>query len=259
MNKTACLFLLLFTLLAASLCTLLFDEEQQNAHPTLLLYCAPSFQDPITEIVSEYEQATGTRIKVVYNGSGALLSQIKIGGGDLYLPANMAYVDDASSLDLIQASEPLTTMTAVIVVRSENSNIRTLQDLCAEGVRISFASRSAAIGRFTRQVLDEHQLLPAVSRNAIVTKLTVNAIIEDVALGSADVTIAWAPVVRRYPQLKSVTCPALEHRPSRADIALLKSSNQPQKARHFIRYLTHPEHGQRIFEKYHFRPALSDS
>jgi molybdate transport system substrate-binding protein len=260
MKNPFILFLLSLTVLVLCIWALWPNRQATFDDKELTLYCAAGLRVPVSEIITDYEEETGRTVKVIYNGSGALLSQLKIGGGDLYLPANHGYIEEAAKDDLTVESIPATQLTAVIVVDKDNTNIQSLEDLTRDGIRISFADKSAAIGKFTRNALQQEGMLKAIKKNITVTKPTVNNIIEDVLLGSVDATIAWDAVANNYPNLRTIKVPVFEQNPRKASIAVLRSSQHPTAALHFARYLTAKEKGLKTFEKHHFKtPKKTDS
>ena len=253
MKKPLVFFLLLIITLIVCIWVLWPNQKTSDSSNTLTLYCAAGLRIPVAEIITNYEQETGRTVKVIYNGSGALLSQLKIGGGDLYLPANTGYIEDAAKDGLTAETISAAQLTAVIVVAKDKTSINSLDDLTREGVRISFADKSAAIGKFTRKILQQENMWEQIEKNITVTKPTVNNIIEDVVLGSVDATIAWDAVANNYPKLKTIPVPAFTKNPRKADIAVLRSSHHPTKALHFARYLTAKNKGLTIFRKHHFQ------
>jgi len=253
MKKPFIFFISIIVLLALCIWALWPEHTKTSDNKTLTLYCAAGLRVPVSEIIADYEKETGRTIKVTYNGSGALLTQLKIGGGDLYIPAHNDYIQTAAQQNLTAEVIPAVEMTAVIVVSKDNTTIHTLHDLTQSGVRISLGDPSAAIGKFTRETLKKHNLLDPVKKNATVTKPTVNNIIEDVALGSVDATIAWGAVAKNYPKLKTISVPIFEDNPGKINIAVLRSSQEPTAALHFARYLTAKDKGLKTFQKYHFK------
>ncbi len=259
MKKTALLIPVFLVILGLAIWALWPQKKTTNSDSALTLYCAAGLRSPVSEIINQYEKETGRHVKVIYNGSGALLSQIQIGGGDLYLPASNDYIEEAKKLNLTAETIPVASMSAVIVVDKNNNSIHTLNDLTQPNVKISFADPSAAIGKFTRNILRENKLLEKIQKNVTVTKPTVNNIVEDVTLGSVDATIAWDAVASNYPAVKLIHDPILDQHPQTTSITVLKSSQHPTEALHFARYLSAKDKGLPIFKKHHFTPvALAD-
>jgi len=252
MKKTAVFIPILLAILGVAIWALWPPKKTSSSNNALTLYCAAGLRSPVSEIITDYEKETGRHIKVIYNGSGALLSQIQIGGGDLYLPASDTYIQDAQKLNLTAETIPVAAMRAVIVVDKKNTTIHTLKDLTQPNIRISFADPSAAIGKFTRNLLKQNNLLEDILKNVTVSKPTVNNIIEDVALGSVDACIAWDAVAGGHDSVKLIHDPILDQHPQNTSITILKSSQHPTEALHFARYLTAKDKGLPILKKHHF-------
>ncbi|MFC5049029.1 molybdate ABC transporter substrate-binding protein [Rubritalea spongiae] len=250
MNRPRTLLLTLLAVLVVCL-ALLALRDSTNSKTTLTLYCAAGLQAPINAIVEEYEQQTGTSIQVIYNGSGALLSQLQLGRGDLYLPANQSYINQAGNY-LTGSATSVVAQQAVIVVHQSNQSIHSLSDLSKPNIKISFAEDSAAIGRYTKNLLQRHQLWDTIQPNIIVYKPTVNGVIEDVALRSADATIAWKNTAQQFPNIKTIDTSILNSPPQFAAISILKSSNSKPLAQKFITFLTTHASSQTIFKKHHY-------
>jgi molybdate transport system substrate-binding protein len=263
MKKPFNISLLLLTVLAACIYLLLQENDIDTCNDApnnaVTLYCAAGLRQPISQIIETYTQLTRRKVNLIYNGSGALLSQIKLGYGDLYLPANIAYVHDAAHAGLTTQFSPVAFLTAAIVVHKDCTTIQSLQDLTQPGVRISFADHTAAIGRFARATLSKHGLYTEIQKNIIVTKPTVNNIVEDVSLGSADATIAWAAVAKNHSNLRTIPVPIFSQPRQQTAIALLETSKNQKAAQHLADYISTSEHARQIFIAHGFQvPALED-
>ena len=243
MKKPLIIFLGLIIVLVV--CCFALQKHGSSDHSSadgLTLYCAAGLRDPVSKILDQYTRETGQQVNVIYNGSGTLLSQIQLGKGDLFLPANISYIHEAQKLGFAtDETIPICYLTAKIVIRKDNTSIQSLDDLTKSGVRISFANKSAAIGKFTRKILAKNGLLEKIEPNIIVTKPTVNSIIQDVALGSADATIAWSALAENIPELRTIEVPIFTAQKSHVSIALLRSTKNPAKAMHLARYIAENE------------------
>jgi molybdate transport system substrate-binding protein len=218
---------------------------------SLLVYCAAGLRVPAEKVAAEYEKAYGVRIEFDFAGSGALLSKMRAAGsGDLYIPAEATYVEDARQFDLLREVAPIGQQRAVIAVRRGNEkNIARLADLLRSDVRLSLAEpKVAAISRVTQRVLaDENHngtpLWDALWNHKLVTRDTVNAVANDIKSGTADAGIVWDATVTQYPELEAVAVPSLAAEPLEMSIAVLAASRQPARALHFLRYLTARDRG----------------
>ena len=219
----------------------------------LLFHCAAGLRKPMSEIARQYQEEFGVKVNLQFGGSGALASQLELAGGDLYLPADQSYIDSAREKGLMEEAIPVALLTAGLVVPKGNPRgLTTLSDLGKEGLKISLAERSASVGRFTWKVLEEEGLLARVNPNVVVTKPTVNAIVEDVATGAVDVSLAWDAVAKNFSEVEWLAVPEFLKRAKRASIGILTSSKDAKRALHFARYVTARDRGRKVFQEMGF-------
>ena len=210
--------------------------RKSASQSSLLVFCAAGLREPVSEIARQYEREFGIPVQLQYGGSGALEAQLELAGGDLFFPADESYIRSAQTKGLVDEVFPVTTLTAGIVVPKGNpKNIRTLADLGREGVRLSMADRSAAIGRVVWPILD---LQARIASNVVVTKPTVNNVVEDVATGAVDATLAWDEVAGTFPGVEWM--PVTEGAPMTvtASLGVLTSAKNREQALHFAKFLT---------------------
>jgi molybdenum ABC transporter molybdate-binding protein len=204
----------------------------------------------MNEIARQYEEEFGVKVHLQFGGSGALESQLEVAGGDLFLPADQSYLDSVREKALLRETMPVARLTAGLVVPKGNpEGIENLRDLTRTGLKISLAEKSASVGKHTWTVLEQEGLLPGVQPNVVVTKPTVNNIVEDVATGAADVTLAWDAVARNFPEVEWIAVPEFSSRAKEAGIGVLTSSKDPTRALHFARYVTARDRGREIFRE----------
>ena len=87
---------------------------------TLVVYCAAGLQPPVAEIIKDYEAAQPVTLQTQYAGSGTLLSEIRVAGGDLFIAADKQYLLTAREMNLVREILPIATQTPVIVVPKGN-------------------------------------------------------------------------------------------------------------------------------------------
>ena len=245
---------ILFVLLGGAFWWLTNDNDRDGpGSADLLFHCAAGLRKPMSEIARQYEEEFGVKVNLQFGGSGALASQLELAGGDLYLPADQSYIDSAREKGLMKEAIPVALLTAGLVVPKGNPRgLTTLSDLGKEGLKISLAERSASVGRFTWKVLEEEGLLARVNPNVVVTKPTVNAIVEDVATGAVDVSLAWDAVAKNFSEVEWLAVPEFLKRAKRASIGVLTSSKDAKRALHFARYVTARDRGRKVFQEMGF-------
>ncbi len=231
----------------------LFPEHPQATAP-LIVHCAASQRGPVAEIAAAYEAETGQPVELRYGPSEALLNGIKTTGqGDIFLPADESYIDDARKLDLIAEVVPIARMNGIVAVPAGNPKIITSwSDLTSGKFRLAQAYPAAAIGRLTHDHLERSGKWEALRGKKSVDLGTVTEVANTVALGSADAGIVWDVVARPMPQLAMVSLPELAGVEAKVLAAVLKSSKQPTEALRFVRYLTSSDKGLPRFRDHGF-------
>ena len=127
----------------------------------MLLHCAAGIRVPIEEIINQYEKKYDVRVETLYSGSGKLLSEIRLNGGagDLYLAADVSYMEDAAKYDLIDEVAPIASQSPCIAIREGGVPVSSLADLANENVKLSLADpKIAAISRVAKKMLGDARI-----------------------------------------------------------------------------------------------------
>jgi molybdate transport system substrate-binding protein len=240
------------------------DPAAKATPATLSLYCAAGIQPPVFEIITAYEQSHPVTFETKIGGSGSLLSQIVVGGGDLFLAADRLYLDEASKRNLTSEIIPFAFQYPVILVQKGNpKKISGLNDLLKADVRLSLADpKRAAISKVVSALLQKGDNWEPLWKKAIIHRETVNEVGNDVKLAAADAGIVWNATAAQYPDLTVVRVPEFNSAKSEIAVGLLSSSKDPRLAQEFISYLTDPQHGLPVFARHGYeligsKPATS--
>ena len=153
--------------------------------------------------------------------------------GDLFLAADLSYIEIAREKNLLKESIPTCLLTAGLVVQKGNPlGISSLLDLRDRAdLRIVIANPEAAsVGKFTKRILSKAGLWQAVSARILAMKPTVNEVANDVKLGAADVAIIWDAVAKQYPELEFINVPEFDLEPKTVAIGILNSAEVPADA-----------------------------
>ena len=226
----------------------------------LILYCAAGIQIPVEAVRKEYEKKYGVFIQTKYAGSGALLSDIRIGEGDVYLAADVYYLDQARKKKLVREIFPIARQSPALAVRKGNpKHIRGLDDLKRDDVEISLAnSEIAAISRVTKKLMRSEQQWNELWSASQIQRMTVNEVANDIKMEISDAGIVWDATAMQYEELEIVPVPEFRNSPNQITIGILEKSEQPTRALHFARYLTAPEKGGEVFKKHGYRVIEGD-
>jgi len=226
---------------------------------TLTLYYAAGLQAPVNEITTAYEASHHVHVETEVGGSGTLLSQILVSGGDVFLAADRFYLDEASQKNLAPLIVPVAYQFPVIVVHKGNpKRISALKDLLKPQVRVSLADpQRAAIGRAVGDLLEKDDRWEPLWKKAVTHTATVNEVATNVKLGGADAGIVWNTTAAQVPDLEVVRVPEFDSAKSEIAAGLLKSSKDPQAAQEFLRYLTNPDEGLKVFARHGYEVAVT--
>ncbi len=221
----------------------------------LIVFCAASNRPVLEVIRRDYEAEFGVALQIEYGPSQTLLATHEVSRtGDLFLPADESYIEQARTKQLVQEVLPLAQMQAVLAVAKGNpKTIKSLADLLADDVKLLQANpEAAAIGMLTKaQFTKLGKWEPLAAKSAY--KTTVNEVANDIKVGSADVGIVWDVVLVPMPELEAVRLPELESLVANVSISVLNSTTQPQRALHFARYMQAVDRGQKRYKELGFK------
>jgi molybdate transport system substrate-binding protein len=120
------LFLALASVVVVALLLLLlrWHSTPQGSAPSsqpLLVYCAAGLKVPVEAVARAYKAAYGAEVQLQFGGSQTLLAGIAVSHrGDVYIPADEIYVQDARSKGLVDEVLPLARMQPVLAVKKGN-------------------------------------------------------------------------------------------------------------------------------------------
>ncbi len=227
----------------------------------ILLYCAVSNREVIEAIRADYQSEYGREIDVQYGPSQTLLSSIEVSGtGDLYLPADDSFLTLAKDKSLIDETIPIAKMRAVVAVhRDAKKSVTSFNDLLAEDMRLIQASPDAtAIGKMTRQALQQSGLWDRLDNATDAYRTTVSEVANDVLVGAADVGIVYDAVLHAYPDLVAVELKELSPIQSPVAIGVISGSKQSAAALHFARYVSASDRGLVHYAEHGFQIGRGD-
>lgn len=236
----------------------LVDEPAATAGP-LLVYAGAGFRLPIEEAARLYTERTGLAIEPTFAGSGCLLAQAELAGrGDVFIPGEEHYLDQARARALVGESAPLAWLRPVLAVKKGNPlGVRALADLAHKDLRLGLGDpKAVAVGLAAERWLHADLSAEEITRLTARVRtraLNVNELGSQLTLGALDAVIVWDATLRLFPQLEAV--PGADGQAHRCLIsgAVLATSRQPEEARAFLSFLSGPE-GVRIFERNGYEP-----
>ena len=186
------------------------DRPADERRP-IIVHTAAALRPALEKVAPEFERDTGIRIELRFNASEWLLQNLKLTKqGDLFLPADDSYIDEARKFDLVEQDYPLATLTAVAVFRADfpqDAREIACYDVFRSGFRLAQPNPDApAIGRATRAALTPPGLWARIEGPKPATVGTVPSAAIAFKLGRADGAIIWDAVAAGFPTSRSPAC-----------------------------------------------------
>jgi molybdate transport system substrate-binding protein len=244
--------------LAVPLLALLGGCGTKSAPPgELLLYCGAGLKPPVAEIIEAFEAKTGARVAADYAGGDHLLAKLRASGrGDLFLPGDDLYLDQAAAHGFVAARRTLCYFVPTILVRKGNpKGIRAPADVCAPGIKLGLGDPSAcAIGKQSRLLFEKNGVPWETARaGCVFQSLTVNELGMQIQAGALDAVIVWDAVAQYYERHgDEVPIPIERNVVSEVALAVLSSSRQRDLAEAFLAFAA-SEAGRALFVKHRYR------
>lgn len=223
----------------------------------LLLYCAAGIRPPVSDLVDAFSEEYGVKVVTDYAGSETLLSKIKVARqGDLYMPGDKYYIEQAEKEDMILSQRPVSYWIPTILVQKGNpKGIQTLNDLLKPGLKVGLGDPNVcAIGKITRRILTKNGITPeAMEHNLTFQSLTVNELGMQIQARALDAVIIWDAMARYYSQYGDQIQISPENNViSVVEIGVLKFTENRELAEKFVAFLTSRQ-GRDIFIKNNYR------
>lgn len=259
MSRFLIFLLLLFPLVGC-------DSEQPDlripvAPKELLLYCGTTIAPAMRHIADLFEQQEGCVVKIIRDGSGALLHSIHINKvGDLYLPGSESYVAQCVTEKLVVEAHDIGMNRAVLMVAPGNplhisadlNNFVTLHYRTVLGL-----PQSGSIGQETQRLLGALGLYKQAMAKATILACDSKDILRAVASDEADLALNWyaAAVSDDNRSVEVLELDKAVASPHILRLGLLKYSYDPALAKKFIAFTLSPA-GQQLLARYGFKEMV---
>jgi molybdate transport system substrate-binding protein len=210
------------------------DGASASDKPRLVVSAASSMTEALGACGPEF---TGAKVRFSFAGSDELAAQIEQGvKPDVFASANTKLPDQLHEEGRLGTPVEFATNELVIAV-PKDSQVDSVDDLAAGGVKLAMGSESVPIGSYTRETLGK---LPAAQSQAILANVRSNepdvkGIVGKLTLGAVDAGFVYVTDVNAAAdQLKAVTLPeALEPDVTYA-AGVVEGAPEPEQAQAFV-------------------------
>ena len=238
------------------------------AQGKLLVFAGAASKPPTEEAVALYEKKTGTKVEVVFGGSGYVLSQMKLAKqGDIYFPGSSDYMELAKREGLVfpETEKIIVYLVPAINVQKGNPHkIRTLKDLTKPGLKVAIANpEGVCVGAYAVEIIEKEfspEEKSAFQKNLANYTGSCEKTATAISLKQVDAVIGWRVFEHWDPErIETVPLdPAQVQRIGYIPIAVSTFTQNRQAAQDFIDFLTSPA-GQAVFSKYHYFATPEDA
>jgi molybdate transport system substrate-binding protein len=202
---------------------------------TLVVSAASSLTKPLTACSKQFSDAS---VRLSFAGSDELAAQIRQGvKPDVYAAANTKLPDQLAAEGLLEKPVIFATNDLVIAV-PDDSDITSVDDLAAPGVKLVIGAETVPVGAYTRQVLGS---LPAAQEKKILANVRSNepdvkGVVGKLTQGAADAGFVYRTDL--VDGLKAITLPTDLQPVVKYGAGVVKGAKQPDVAQQYLDGLT---------------------
>jgi molybdate transport system substrate-binding protein len=202
--------------------------------PRLVVSAASSMTEALEACGPAFADAT---VRLQFAGSDELAAQIRQGvKPDVYAAANTTLPQELNAEGLLARPVEFATNELVLAV-PKDSDIRSLDDLTGEDVKIAVGAEDVPIGSYTRETLAK---LPARQEQAILDNVRSNepdvkGIVGKLTLGAADAGFVYVTDVNATGgELEAIELPAELQPTVTYGAGVVDGAKQPEQAQTFV-------------------------
>lgn len=236
-------------------------SEKCLADDSLMVFAGAASKPPTEEAAKAFEEKTGTKVDVIFGGSGFVLSQMMLGKkGDLYFPGSSDYMEVAKKKDLVfpETEKNVVYLVPAINVQKGNpKNVKTLKDLTRPDLKVAIANpEGVCVGAYAVELVEAlftSQEKEAFRKNLINYTESCEKTATAISLKAADAVIGWR-VFHYWDPARIETIPLDKSQVIRIGyipVAISKYTSNRPLAQKFVDFLL-SEDGKKIFMKYHY-------
>jgi len=212
---------------------------------SILVLAGAGLRDALDPLGEAYRKKTGVRVDFSYGGAGTLLAQLAFSKvGDLYIPGELRYVQQAEERGLILETRIACYFVPVLAVQKDNpKKIRSLEDLVRPGIEVGLGDpRGLAIGPVGDRILERAKLTKAIAKNVVFRAGCIPELANALKLKTIDATILWdATAFQNRDHIDTLEIPAKWNEAAVVPVGVLRCAQDVDAARRFAEYLTTSE------------------
>ncbi len=233
-----------------------FGCSKEPGGKEILVFCGSANKPAMEEIAPLFEKETGTKVNLIFGGSGTLLSQIELSQkGEIYLPGSPDYIiiGERKELLLPENDRIVAYLIPAIITPSGNpAGVGSLDDLARPGVKVGIGNpETVCLGLYGIELIEKNDLLAGVMRNVVTFGGSCSKTANLAAMGQVEAILGWRvfhfwnPERMEYVPISPDRIPRISYIP----IAVPVYTRDPDLSEKFIDFVLGPQ-GRAIYEKF---------
>ncbi|MFK7768990.1 MAG: molybdate ABC transporter substrate-binding protein [Mariniblastus sp.] len=260
MQPSRLLVLSTVAVIALGVCALELNRQSNDSRQnikTIRVYCAAGIADPIEQLIRQFNTVSDVKAELARSaGSGELAGQINMEfetgldqHADVFVCSDQILMENAQAKGIIENSFPIATQRLVIAVPADTKQTQnqtfqpaSLRTLLQSNLRFGIASKTAAVGKLTRQVGANEFVLEQLESQKKLDAENVMTLAQALATGSLDAAVVWDTTVTqvndqsKIPTLKVATILAPDLS-SHISAGILSTANEHSACENLIQFL----------------------
>ena len=261
-------YLTIIGIMLVSFAITLGPSKAVSAQERLLVFAGAASKPPTEEAAAMYEKKTGTKVELVFGGSGYVLSQMRLAKqGDIYFPGSSDYMEVAKrDGDVFPDTEKIIVylVPAINVQKGNPHNIKELADLTKPKLKVAIANpEGVCVGAYAVEIIEKEftpEQKEAFKKNLADYTGSCEKTATAISLKQADAVIGWRVFEHWDPaRIETIRIPTEKiPRVGYIPVAVSTFTKNRKAAQDFIDFLLSPE-GRAVFAKYHYFATPEDA
>ncbi len=229
----------------------------KTPQPTnILAYIGSGMKLPMQEIKKLYEeQNPHVTINYSFSGSKILEQTIRsLQKGDVFMPGDKKYINSLDKDNFIIEKHPVALHIPAIIIRKNENQISSWEDLAKEGIKLCFPNaKMASIGKITNAILSRSILEQKIKNNVILFAVDTAESVKFLLEQEVDAVISWRSMAIKVPdKLKIIDIPEEINKIQEIWIAIPSFTTNQTEAKKFAQFVAGTS-GLQIFSKLGFK------
>lgn len=225
------------------------DEPADLSDQSLLIFSGAGLAEPVQEMADTFTEQTGCEVELVFNGTGALISQIQTTeSGDILVAGALDEIAAMEEEEVLATHEMVKHIPVIAVQKDNPLGVDSVKDLGADGLTVLLPDpETTPIGKIAVKAFEDNGIIDTIDivANTTTAPLAMTALAE----GNADAAVIWKENGAKNDKITVLELPEMEKYIKVVPAVELSYSANEEARLAFIEFMT-GEEGMAIWAKY---------